>query len=216
VKLGYLVVKWSSPWFEETIASIYDGDHALILSIDNYSRRWPLSRAWNQGIRELLDLGCDTVTVCGDDIILRPETGRLNSEALLASPDLLIVSGRHTPFEVTLDQQPLELRGGCDFACFTLDHRLFEEVGEFDENFDPAYLEDNDMHHRIRVAGYEGMCYAPYFHHLNGTQKSDPQQRELVQRRFPVLLNYYIQKWGGKQGEEVYQIPFNGGPGYVP
>src|ERR1041385_5581337 len=38
------------------------------------------------------------------------------------------------------------------FSGFMIDRRCWEKVGVFDENFKPAYYEDNDYHYRINLA----------------------------------------------------------------
>lgn len=52
-----------------------------------------------------------------------------------------------------------------DFACFMLTKEAWETVGEFDENFERAYLEDNDFAGRIVLSGLTALsCNLPYYH----------------------------------------------------
>jgi GT2 family glycosyltransferase len=181
--------------------------------IDNSQHGWPLSRAWNYGVTRLLSEGCDGVVVCNDDIVLRPDTGPQLVEGLRSRPDLLMVTGFHCEQG---QERPPSWEEGADFACFCVDTRLFRTVGEFDENFTPCWFEDVDMHHRIRMAGYDAMRYASYHHYLNGTLKHDAERRAVCQARFPGLQRYFIAKWGGLPGEHgthdiPFRVPFNGG-----
>ena len=211
MRVGYVVTTWSSPLLVETLHSVPKGERLLV--VDNSQHGWPLAAAWNYGIRRLCAEGCDGVVVCNDDLVLRPETGPQLVEGLLSRPDLLMTTGFHC--EQTQDRAPA-WESGADFACFCVNRRLFDIVGEFDETFNPCYFEDNDMHRRIRLAGFEALRYASYHHYLNGTIKYDSERRAVVQSRFPLVRDYYIAKWGGLPGSETYTIPFNGGPRYAP
>jgi GT2 family glycosyltransferase len=41
------------------------------------------------------------------------------------------------------------------FSSFMVKRDFFDRVGTFDENFDPCWWEDNDMHYRIILLGYQ-------------------------------------------------------------
>lgn len=214
MNVAYLVVTFSSPYLNQTLASLPKG--ARVHVFNNRAADWSLSKAWNVGIYDLCVEGYDSVVVCGDDIVLGDGSGDKMAQALASNDELLVVSARHLPPGTPV---PDDLAvGACDFSCFVTNLRLFEEVGGFDELLYPAYFEDNDMHWRIRQRGYEAASagFAPYFHYLNGTIKSDPIRRALVEQRFPILKQYYIHRWGGEPGHEVYTEPFDGHPGYRP
>lgn len=80
----------------------------------------------------------------------------------------------------------------------------------FDENFYPAYFEDNDFYRQIQLlnAGmYVGNIevLTPTVKRNSMTIEKDPS----VNKRFVTNRDYYIQKWGGEPGKEQFNTPFN-------
>lgn len=227
MRWAYAVTTWSGAKLVETIHSVPVG--ARLLVIDNSQLAWPLARAWNYAIDRLcVREGYDVAIVMNDDVVLRPDTGELLARALLerqygggwSGPELLLVSARHAaptdaptdaPDRGLLDAAVPAFQPGPDFACFATSGRLFAEVGRFDERFNPAHFEDNDMHRRIQLAGFEGAAYAPYWHFLRSTIRTDPERRAVVQNgAFEQVKQYYLAKWGGLPGAETYTLPFAG------
>jgi hypothetical protein len=231
VRIAYCVTTWSGAKLQETISHIPKGWRLLV--VDTSQHGWPLARAWNYGIDRLcIQEGYDVVIVMNDDIVLRQDTGRLLADGLLLKqyeqgyqPELLLVSARHAapsdartdePDWALLEAAEPQLQPGPDFACFATTRRLFDLVGRFDEGFNPCWFEDNDMHRRIQLAGYEAGAYAPYWHYLNGTLRSDPERRAQVEGgAFERSKAHYVDKWGGIPGQERYATPYNE-PAMVP
>ena len=87
---------------------------------------------------------------------------------------------------------------------------LLYEVGYLDENFFPAYYEDNDHRYRMKLAGIEWE-YLPlkYKHAVSATIKRDPAIYAKNQMTFKENGRYYIEKWGGLPGQEKYETPFD-------
>lgn len=91
-----------------------------------------------------------------------------------------------------------------------------ERVGLFDENFYPAYLEDCDYMWRVRLADVKVEdvqgCHiihgeAPLWG--SSTIHSDPRLRTLNGITHGNGHKYYVRKWGGSNGKEVYTTPYN-------
>lgn len=89
---------------------------------------------------------------------------------------------------------------------FIMERYLFEQVGGFDEYYDPTCYEDTDLSLKIRDAGYE-LAYCPYMAimHLphQTTQSGSNRHKKLMDRngiyfkkkweeKNPALLEYYI------------------------
>src|SRR6266581_1223524 len=119
--------------------------------------------------------------------------------------ELLLLSARHAHWsDACTDSPDWDMlnaakpiwQPGPDFSCFCVTRRLGQEIGRFDENFNPAYLEDNDTHRRIQLAGFEAGALAPYWHFLNGTIRSDPERATAVRNSFERCKKYYCEKWG--------------------
>ncbi len=92
-----------------------------------------------------------------------------------------------------------------------------EKVGLYDENFYPMYLEDFDWMYRAKLAdlipenvegtntlhGEHGECAA--------TARSSIEVSRQNEKNWPILSNYYFQKWGGHRigASEKFTTPFN-------
>lgn len=94
-----------------------------------------------------------------------------------------------------------------NFSCFLIGRDYFEKVGFFDENFVPAWYEDNDSHRRAKLLGFREICtnLAPMVH-FGGVSTSLMENPNSAQS-----AGYYVKKWGGipYPESEVYQTPFN-------
>lgn len=110
------------------------------------------------------------------------------------------------------------VHGVCDtdgnsFSLFILRKKVWEEIGPFDETFFPAYFEDNDYHHRMKLKGYDKRAIetAQYRHFGSATIKLyTAKQLDDHWIRFSRNQDYYIKKWGGLPSKETYVLPFNG------
>jgi len=98
------------------------------------------------------------------------------------------------------------------FSAFGVDRGAIKRAGMFDENFHPAYYEDNDFDYRCRLAGVP-MADLPagLTHDISSTFQSNPSFREGNMRSFPKNADYFVRKWGGTPYHEVYTTPFNAG-----
>lgn len=101
-----------------------------------------------------------------------------------------------------------ETQNGYSSMVFTPE--LLYEVGYLDENFFPAYYEDNDHRYRMKLAGMEWE-YLPleYQHAVSSTIKRDPEIYARNQMTFKENGRYYVEKWGGLPGQEKYTTPFD-------
>lgn len=145
--------------------------------------------AWNYLAEEALQRG-EYLVLSNDDIELGPESIErlLNSKADVA---------------------------GRGFALTLIKPDVFQAVGAFDENFWPAYFEDNDYLHRIAVAdlSFENFKAEDLgcVHHGSKTLQSFSNEGQLLfAQQFRELEWYYRKKWGGVVGEERFPYPFNG------
>lgn len=101
-----------------------------------------------------------------------------------------------------------ETQNGYSSLVFTPE--LLYEVGYLDENFFPAYYEDNDHRYRMKLAGMEWEYFPlEYDHIVSATIKKDPEIFRKNQYTFQENGKYYIAKWGGLPGNETYETPFD-------
>jgi hypothetical protein len=99
------------------------------------------------------------------------------------------------------------------FSAFGIDRGAVDRAGLFDENFHPAYYEDNDYDYRCRLKGVP-MCGLPFGgrHKISSTIYSD-NNRYLHENQRTFVSNhyYFLAKWGGEPYQEAYTTPFNKG-----
>jgi GT2 family glycosyltransferase len=186
-----------------------------------------LSRAWNKGIRLAFERGADYVIVANADLVFHPLCIDNLVACAQAEPDAVIWSTARWHDPITFERARLEPRSVFDFdwSCFMVDRRLFAEVGEFDEGFNPAYFEDLDMTRRIILANRRSArCRAALILHreagtirglIDCADDEVPGAVEFLKRLrgfLDVNEARYARKWGGGQSRETFTVPFNGLP----
>jgi len=98
-------------------------------------------------------------------------------------------------------------------SCFAIHKRCIDAVGWFDPNFWPAYHEDEDYLHRLRL-GCRRVEYVEGAAALHEQGSSTFAYSEMLRlshqtRADQQNLHYYGRKWGGIPHYETYQKPFN-------
>ena len=182
--------------------------------IDQWRGNRGVSGAWNLGMKKVLDAGYTHAIVSNDDLKFYPGSLRLIYEtiketgAATVSPNQ--VRGRaFEPYSIYEEQG---VRSGADFFCFAVDiEQLTQTAGWFDQNFSPAYFEDNDMHYRMINSGLTSLIHTDcmVFHEGSMTQKFDKHNPVTPSHMFEANRAYFARKWGGMPTEENYTTPFN-------
>lgn len=217
---------------QETIESLQCSTHELIkIAVINQAhsqyRMWiddnfnyimlneknNLSRAWNKGITQALNLGCTYVICPNLDIIFNVDTVK----NLIAFADTHSEALMWTASEWD-DKDTIATATGDDsydehphFSLFMVDKRLFSKVGEFDEIFEPAYNEDNDMHYRIKLSGNLALKTgsSKFYHYGSRTIKSDIALERRNAATHAMNNQRYMAKWGGMPHDEKFDYPYN-------
>lgn len=116
----------------------------------------------------------------------------------------------------------LWMLNGFNFWCLRIS--AIPKIGLLDENFMPAYFEDNDFDYRIKLAGLQSVSLcdreiehngrtlpAVPSHHLGSqTIFSNPKYQTHNNHTFNHWnKNHYIMKWGGPPGQETFKTPYN-------
>jgi len=86
---------------------------------------------------------------------------------------------------------------------------IFDEIGRFDEQFYPAYLEDSDYIYRLNLVGKrQGIDTRlnPKVVKHGGTWESKP---EVVSQYLNQNREKYVAKWGGLPFLETFTNPYN-------
>lgn len=186
-------------------------EHLSILqnqyNFDTFSPRHNLGVAasWNRIISTAWSRGYDFVYIGSNDTILSP--GSLQAFVEMQKPDI----------------ECLWMLNAFNFWCLRIS--AIPTIGLLDENFMPAYFEDNDYSYRISLSPYEMVNLEPYAYEKNGriTIPAPPSKHLLSQTiasnpKYASLNNYtfsewnknhYTMKWGGIPGQEKFTHPYN-------
>jgi GT2 family glycosyltransferase len=123
-----------------------------------------VSRTWNDGILLSYEQGADVVIVSNDDILF--STGDIDRIAGTAyqqrDRDIVSCAGPHGRRERRLSSH--------GYACFAVNPIALDRLGCFDENFYPAYCEDQDYARRAALCGLdEANCGDTVVFHAGST-----------------------------------------------
>lgn len=180
-----------------------------------------VAKGWNTGIREAQKIGCNYILVLNQDIILRQDAiDKLVAFALTTPPDVVMWTMGQYGSIITLNScnPGNEFSEHPNFSAFLVKSNFLDEMGNFDENFIPAYMEDNDMHIRIALSNKKALVYggALFFHFGSRTVGSDPILSSEVATMFKINGDYFRAKWGAGTISEVdemrkvyFKTPFN-------
>ena len=170
-----------------------------------------VAACWNFGLVWGSQKGASAVLVLNNDIVCKQTCVDRLVDFAKSHPEFVLVTAWEQSDLATLEEAEEREEWGKSphFSCFLTGKRLLEKVGRFDEAFFPAYYEDNDMHHRIQLAGERAVCYkgARFYHHGSRTINVDPKLAEANRNTFKRNGDYYVAKWGGLPGRERFVYP---------
>lgn len=95
-----------------------------------------------------------------------------------------------------------------DWCAFIVPKETFKVIGDFDEQFFPAYYEDNDYAYRIKLYGkgiFNIPFLNPFLYQASKTTEKDPT----ILPRIKNNKELYIKKWGGEPNKETFKKPYN-------
>lgn len=183
---------------QTTRGGFVNPDHTVPVELDYPGTNLGVARSWNRLIARHLKRPEDRLLICGDDVTFHADTiASLEQTMEQTGADFVFPD----PSRSTMHQM---------FSCFMVRKELFDKVGRFDENFYPAYFEDNDFHRRMKLAGaVEAIAPCGYDHVNSGTLKRfTPAQTEQHHANFRRARSYYVSKWGGLPTHETFSTPF--------
>lgn len=156
----------------------------------------------------VMNLGCNMGVAHGWNTIIKatPEArwwAIFNNDVELARSDL-------ERLEAAMHDHDLVKLGG--YEAFGISHACIKRVGWFDENFHPAYCEDNDYQWRATQLQVPMQWLDPPMKHLGSYAiTAHPELRAHNDRTYPKNVEFYHAKWGGHMGSENYHTPYNMG-----
>jgi GT2 family glycosyltransferase len=185
--------------------------NVLPLVHNNWDMNWGVAYGWNRLIDEAIAEHEELLIICNDDVTFEYGTIDKLVKVMTTGPEIDFLSAAnhdHDKLEIVYATKP-------DFSCFMIRPKRFvEKFGYFDEKFEPAYFEDDDMYYRMRVlGGVSGLLQtARIYHEGSVTQFWDGEEegRVVSHEQFVKNRERYKAKWGGIYGTESYNVPFNG------
>jgi len=179
-----------------------------------------LAATWNFGMKRMMDDGCDFL------IILAPSA--VFDKSIQYFVDAILEK------EEERKRCRYVCSGTATLHCFAQTRYSVEVGGYFDENFWPIYYEDTDYCHRSKSNGVGitqrvdsrnrmntntkdlvsntinlGMNDVVSSHSYSISCNSSAEIMRLHQMNSARWSRYYVDKWGGQQGSEQWQNPFN-------
>ncbi len=173
------------------------------IRLKDYRQNRGLAKSWNEGI--VMSEDADVTIIFNDDITFSPGDVDLIAKASVENPHNFIVTCAGWN---EVHQARMELHG---LACFGIQKIAIDTVGYFDENFWPAYFEDNDFWRRCTLAGLSHVnCSGTSVTH-KGSQaiRSSLRLRLQNEKTFRANEQYYFSKWGDGPRKETFLTPFN-------
>ncbi len=181
-----------------------EGIHFIVLS-----EQKSLAGCWNLGLRNAWVAGYDRALVVNNDVELRSDTARLLWECHAEFVSGIGVDKENLAprtFEILKKSE----RPFPDFSCFMIAKQVTDKIGWFDEDYFPAYAEDNDMHVRTYRVGIIACAVdLPFLHHAAGTLKnSQPFEQAAIRRGAGRNRERFRAKYGCLPGSPEYSALF--------
>jgi GT2 family glycosyltransferase len=154
-------------------------------------RNLGVASSWNFLINRAIEQGETNFLILNDDVILKKGESIIN--------EIINTHKGNNNFYVCYASN--------HWSSYILNKEIYEQVGEFDENFKRCFFEDNDYAYRMKLKGVNyhiDQRLNPEVFLNNGSTIIDPTLRGEHENR-----EYFVKKWGGMPNEEKYLTPFN-------
>jgi GT2 family glycosyltransferase len=181
--------------FKDTHIAICDnGKQDIITREENFMIYRPeenlgVSKSWNMLIDYADKIKATHVLVLNDDIYLGKTEHEIN---------MLIRNNTDADF----------INSFHNWCSYILKVDAWKKAGKFDEEFFPAYFEDNSFDYKMTLIGAKKTWTSfldPLVYRNSMTIAKDPA----LNNRFQQNRELYIQMWGGLPTEEKYTTKFN-------
>ena len=187
----------------ESVFNFWSGEDNVVCHRERVNRG--LSLSWNEGIIEAQNQGAEAIIIVNDDVAISQNDLIKLAEAAIEQKDKV---GILSPWGWN---QRMGYYEYIQYSCFAITQLAIKTIGYFDVNFFPIYFEDTDYTRRLFLAGVKvgGVDGTTLDHVGTATVHSDENLNEQNKLTFQLNANYYIKKWGGYPGNEVFIHPFN-------
>lgn len=186
----------------------------------NLTERQSLSACWNMGLKALWCNSYSPVLVLNNDVEIRTDTYSVLRKFLYTDPHAKFVTGVSVRTYLEMEK-PIEIGDVMDrasphpdFSCFMIDKGVYSTVGEFDEQFYPAFYEDNDYHVRMHRAEIEAVSIPlPFLHHGSQTlANAHPMEAAFIRNGAANCKDYFKSKYGCVPSTPEYDALFISSP----
>lgn len=147
-----------------------------------------VSGSWNMIMDYADKVNGTHVLMLNDDIYLGKSEEEINTIIRLWKPEFICTELNWCSFILSVD--------------------TFKKIGKFDENFFPAYFEDNDYFRRMQLLGTP-IIVNPMLNPIVYRNSMTIQKTPELNNGFEKNRQYYISKWGGQPTQETFSTPFN-------
>lgn len=183
------------PWTSRCIEHMSTEFLNSLVVIDNTGANRGVAASWNLGIDQMMTRGSDWLVLLSAAIRFNADFGGRDFLQLLdlAADESIAVEAGH----------------GMGWHLIAFRRQAFEMVGRFDENFFPAYFEDNDFGRRLYVAtGMRAPMWEKVGVEVSLQGFSHGVDLGGADTKPELMIAYYQEKWGGMPGQEIYPDPF--------
>lgn len=158
-----------------------------------------VSKSWNHAARMVLDDQRDYLVICSTSILFGANGGSDIQDRL----------------DDTADEWGMEIDNAIGWHMIVFSRKTFETIGLFDEAFFPGYWNDTDFLYRMGLAGLpspreNGRWMARTTLDIADRGAALSLTGGFVKCDMRAQGDLYRAKWGGDQGYEKFEKPFNG------
>jgi GT2 family glycosyltransferase len=192
--LNEALIKYFEDFIETEIVIVDNGNQDIVIRENKFFIYRPhqnlgVSGSWNIIMDYADKVNATHVLMLNDDIYL----GK-TEEQILRMIDLF----QHIHF----------LNSFMNWSSWILSVEAYKKIGNFDENFFPAYFEDNDYCYRMRLNEFE-RYNTDYLNPVVYRNSQTILKDSSLNQNFNKNRQYYASKWGGLPNEETFITPFN-------
>ncbi len=202
-------------------------DVRLVVVYNTPQRNAGVAGSWNIGARAMYGHGHDWLVICSAGVRFGEQGGKdflatlrgRSARGIITIPDVLEAEDQARLVEEWQRDRPRIIEAGNDLGWHLIAfHRsVLTKVGYFDENFWPAYSEDNDYSYRIQLAygidsrspDFKGPLWPKVDVDASLDSVAHGILRGGVTVDFTALEDYYRSKWGAPSPYETFTRPFD-------
>jgi GT2 family glycosyltransferase len=129
--------------------------------------------------------------------------------ALILNDDVYLGYGTDVVDTAISKSQVGLVQSDFNWSVFIINKFLYDHVGEFDEDFYPAYFEDSDYIYRMKLLGLRHEVDKTLSPLVKRTASSINPDRKTYENFFQRNRSRYIKKWGNSPLLETHTTAFN-------